>query len=149
VARSVEAARADADAAAAERDVTLVAVAAEVARAYADACSGARQTAVAEESLKIQTQSFSLTEKQYSAGRGSRVEISRARAQLELQVQQVLQGRKAAQVFKVLPDRKERQEVLQALQELLARLVHLRDHLLFNLLTLMQIPQTDMLLTLA
>jgi NodT family efflux transporter outer membrane factor (OMF) lipoprotein len=84
VARSVEAARADADAAAAERDVTLVAVAAEVARAYADACSGARQTAVAEESLKIQTQSFSLTEKQYSAGRGSRVEISRARAQLEL-----------------------------------------------------------------
>lgn len=83
VARSIEAARADADAAAAERDVTLVAVAAEVARAYADACSGARQTAVAEESLKIQTQSFSLTEKQYTAGRGSRVEISRARAQLE------------------------------------------------------------------
>jgi NodT family efflux transporter outer membrane factor (OMF) lipoprotein len=83
VARSIEAARADADAAAAERDVTLIAVAAEVARAYADACSGARQTAVAQESLKIQTQSFSLTEKQYTAGRGSRVEISRARAQLE------------------------------------------------------------------
>ena len=83
VARSIEAARADADAAAAERDVTLVAVAAETARAYADACSGARQYAVAQQSLKIQAQSFSLTEKQYSAGRGSRVEISRARAQLE------------------------------------------------------------------
>jgi NodT family efflux transporter outer membrane factor (OMF) lipoprotein len=83
VSRSIEAARADADAAAAARDVTLVAVAAETARAYAEACSGARQLAVAEQSLKIQTQSFSLTEKQYSAGRGSRVEISRTRAQLE------------------------------------------------------------------
>ena len=44
---------------------------------------GARQYAVAEQSLKIQSQAFSLTEKQYAAGRGSRVEISRSRSQLE------------------------------------------------------------------
>jgi NodT family efflux transporter outer membrane factor (OMF) lipoprotein len=83
VSRSIEAARADADAALAERDVTLVAVAAETARAYADACSGARQLAVAQQSLKIQADAFSLTERQYAAGRGSKVEVSRGRAQLE------------------------------------------------------------------
>ena len=44
-------------------------LAAETARAYADACSGARQLAVAERSLKLQSDSFALTERRVAAGR--------------------------------------------------------------------------------
>ena len=83
VSRSVEAARADAAATEAQRDAVLVSVAAETTRAYADACSAARELAVADNSLKIQAQSFDLTERLYSAGRGTPLDVSRARAQLE------------------------------------------------------------------
>jgi NodT family efflux transporter outer membrane factor (OMF) lipoprotein len=83
VARSIEAAKADTAAAAAARDAVVVTVAAETARAYADACSAARQQAVAENSLKIQSNSFDLTERLYQAGRSSPLDVSRARAQLE------------------------------------------------------------------
>ena len=83
VGRSIEAARADTAAAAAQRDVTLVSVAAETARAYADACSNARQLAVAQNSVKIQSDSFGLTERLYQAGRTSPLDVARARAQLE------------------------------------------------------------------
>lgn len=83
VRRSVEAARADVGAAAAQRDGVAISVAAETARAYADACSTANQLAVAEHSLKIQTDSFGVTERLYSAGRGTPLDVSRARAQLE------------------------------------------------------------------
>ncbi len=83
VSRSVEAARADAASSEAQRDAALVAVAAETTRAYADACSAARELAVADNSLKIQAQSFDLTERLYSAGRGTPLDVSRARAQLE------------------------------------------------------------------
>ncbi len=83
VRRSVEAARADTAAAAAQRDGVAITVAAETTRAYADACSAAAQLAVAERSLKIQTDSFGLTERLYSAGRGTPLDVSRARAQLE------------------------------------------------------------------
>ncbi len=83
VSRSIEAARADADSTAAARDAAIISVAAETARAYADACSIARQLAVAETSLKLQTDSFGLTERLYQAGRGTPLDVARARAQLE------------------------------------------------------------------
>lgn len=83
VTRSIEAARADAAAQAAQRDTVAISVAAETARAYADACSSARQLAVANRSLQIQTDSFSLTERRVSAGRDSPVDAARARAQVE------------------------------------------------------------------
>jgi NodT family efflux transporter outer membrane factor (OMF) lipoprotein len=83
VGRSIEAARADAAAEAAVRDTVLVSVAAETARAYADACSAARQAAVAASSLKLQADSFDLTERRVAAGRDSPLDAARARSQLE------------------------------------------------------------------
>jgi NodT family efflux transporter outer membrane factor (OMF) lipoprotein len=83
VARSIDTARADAAAEAAARDTVAITVAAETARAYADACSGARQLAVAERSLQLQGDSFALTERRVAAGRDSPLDVSRARAQLE------------------------------------------------------------------
>ncbi len=83
VSRSIQAARADAEAQAAARDAVAISVAAETARAYADACSAARQLAVAEKSLKLQSDSFDLTERRVAAGRDSPLDSTRARAQLE------------------------------------------------------------------
>ena len=81
--RLIEAARADADALAAVRDTTRITVAAETARAFADACSSAAQVQVARNSLDVQRQTFDLTERLYTAGRGTPLDVARARAQLE------------------------------------------------------------------
>ena len=77
VGRSIEAARADAAAEAAVRDTVAISVAAETARAYADGCSAARQYAVAEQSLKLQSDSFDLTERRVAAGRDSPLDAAR------------------------------------------------------------------------
>lgn len=83
VKRDIEASRADVAAQEAQRDSVRVSVAAETARAYADACSAARQLAVAEESVRLQTETFDLTTRLAGAGRGTPLDTSRARAQLE------------------------------------------------------------------
>ena len=83
VGRNIGAARAGADAEAAARDAVLISVAAETTRAYADACSAARQLAVATRSLTLQSDSFNLTEKRVAAGRDSPLDAARARAQVE------------------------------------------------------------------
>ena len=83
VGRTIEAARADAAAEAAARDTVAISVAAETARAYADACSAARQYTVAERSLKLQSDSFDLTERRVAAGRDSPLDAARARSQVE------------------------------------------------------------------
>ncbi|WP_416907557.1 MAG: efflux transporter outer membrane subunit [Polymorphobacter sp.] len=83
VTRLVQAARADYEAEAAARDTVRISVAAETARAYADACSSAAQAAVATRSLALQQDSFALTEKRVAAGRDAPLDLARARAQLE------------------------------------------------------------------
>ncbi len=83
VRRSVEAARADTAAQAASRDAVAISVAAETARAYADACSAGARSAVADRSLKLQTDSFAITERRVEAGRDSPLDAARARSQLE------------------------------------------------------------------
>lgn len=83
VRRSIEAARADADAAEAALDVTRVSVAAETARAFADACSANAQIAVARRTLDLQQETFQLTERLLAAGRSTALDVARARAQLE------------------------------------------------------------------
>lgn len=83
VTRSIQAARGDYEAEIAARDTVAISVAAETARAYADACSAANQLAVAERSLKLQQDSFDLTERRVSAGADSPVDAARARAQVE------------------------------------------------------------------
>ncbi|MDP3173221.1 MAG: efflux transporter outer membrane subunit [Phenylobacterium sp.] len=83
VGRSIEAARADEGAAQAAVDVTRIAVAAETARAFADACAANAQIAVARRTLDLQQQTFDLTRRQQDAGRGAGLDVARAGALLE------------------------------------------------------------------
>ena len=83
VKRDIEASRADVAAQVAQRDTTRTSVAAETARAYADACSAALQAGVARKSLTLQLQTVELTENLAFAGRGTPLDTSRARAQYE------------------------------------------------------------------
>ena len=83
VRRDIAASRADVAAQEAQRDTVRTSVAAEIARAYADACSAALQADVARRSLTLQLQTVELTENLALAGRGTPLDTSRARAQYE------------------------------------------------------------------
>ncbi len=78
VSRSVEAARGDAEAYAADLDSTRISVAAETARAYAMACSSAAQAAVAAETVKLQERTLDLTQRLLAGGRGTQREVDQA-----------------------------------------------------------------------
>lgn len=83
VRRAIEASRADADAVQAAFDLTRVTVAAETARAYADACNAGRQLEVARESVRIQGLTFDLTRRRFEGGRGTALDTNQAGALLE------------------------------------------------------------------
>ena len=83
VGSTVRAARADADSAAAALDVVRVSVAAETARAYADACSANAQIAVAERTIELQSDTANLTQRLLEAGSGNGLDTARARSALE------------------------------------------------------------------
>jgi outer membrane protein, multidrug efflux system len=85
VGRSIQAARGDAQAAEAARDAVKVAIAAETARAYADASSAVERLGVAERTLGLLDQVVNLTGKRFEAGRTSRLDLSRATALREQQ----------------------------------------------------------------
>ncbi|MDP3405973.1 MAG: TolC family protein [Brevundimonas sp.] len=82
VGSTIRAARADADAQAAALDVIRVSVAAETARAYADACSANAQILVAERSLALQQDTVDLTQRLLEGGAGTGLDTARARALL-------------------------------------------------------------------
>ncbi|MBY8822361.1 efflux transporter outer membrane subunit [Sphingomonas colocasiae] len=77
VSRSIEAARGDAEAAEGARDAVRVAVAAETARAYADASAAAERLAVAEHTVALIDQTLNVTTKRFEAGRGTRLDVAR------------------------------------------------------------------------
>jgi NodT family efflux transporter outer membrane factor (OMF) lipoprotein len=81
--RAIQAARADEGAAQAAFDVSRITVAAETARAYADACSAGRQLAVAHETVRIQEQTFDLTRRLTEGGRTTALEMGQAGSLLE------------------------------------------------------------------
>lgn len=81
--RAIQAARADTGVAQAAFDVSRITVAAETARAYADACSAGRQLSVARETLRIQEQTFDLTRRMMEGGRGTALETGQAGSLLE------------------------------------------------------------------
>ncbi|HYC94486.1 MAG TPA: TolC family protein [Sphingomicrobium sp.] len=81
--RAIQAARADAGAAQAAFDLSRITIAAETARAYADACSAGRQLAVARGTLAIQEQTFDLTRRLLEGGRATALETGQAGALLE------------------------------------------------------------------
>jgi outer membrane protein TolC len=81
--RAIEAAEADQEAAQAASDLTHVTVAADTARAYADACSAGYQIKVAQRSVELQQKFVGLTGQRVARGRGIALDNSRARSQLE------------------------------------------------------------------
>lgn len=83
VARSIQAARADVQAAQAAIDAARVSVAAETARTYASACSFADRTAVARETADLQAQSLELTNRLYRGGRNTERDLMQARTLYE------------------------------------------------------------------
>lgn len=83
IARAIEAGRADMEAVQAAYDLARITVAAETTRAYVDACANGQQLAVARESLRVQEQTFGLTQRLFEGGRGTALDTSRAGALLE------------------------------------------------------------------
>lgn len=77
--RAAEAAHADEDASAAALDLARVSVAADVARAYVDACAAGHELVVARQSVALQERSLAVTGKLVSAGRGTALDLTRAR----------------------------------------------------------------------
>jgi NodT family efflux transporter outer membrane factor (OMF) lipoprotein len=99
VTRSIEAARGDADAAQAALDAARMAIAAETARTYAQACSFAAQAEVARETVRLQTRTLELTQRLMDAGRGTIRDVDQARVLAEnarAQVPQFEAERRAA-----------------------------------------------------
>jgi NodT family efflux transporter outer membrane factor (OMF) lipoprotein len=82
--RAIEAVEADREGAQAAADLAHVMVAADTARAYADACAAGYQLKVAQQSVDLQGRFVKLTLERTRRGRGIAIDDSRARAQLEL-----------------------------------------------------------------
>lgn len=83
VSRSIEAARADVAAAQAAVDASRVSVAAETARAYAQACGYGAQADVARETETLQARTLDLTQRLFTAGRGTRSQVDQAQVLVE------------------------------------------------------------------
>jgi NodT family efflux transporter outer membrane factor (OMF) lipoprotein len=101
VSRSIEAARGDAQAAAAALDGVRISVAAQVAQSYADACGFAEQADVARETVRLQTNTQQLTQRLYRAGRGTQRDVDQATLLLEQANAQVpaLEAERRAQIY--------------------------------------------------
>jgi NodT family efflux transporter outer membrane factor (OMF) lipoprotein len=78
VRRAIAASRADAQAAAAARDVVRVTVAAETTRAYLQVCALGEQLAVARHSLDVVSHAAEITTRRRQAGAGSQFDVVRA-----------------------------------------------------------------------
>lgn len=83
ITRAIEAAEAEAEASQAAFHAAQVTVAAETARAFAQACAAGYQLRVAQDSATLQQESFELTQRLLDAGRGTALDVSRAGALLE------------------------------------------------------------------
>ncbi|HYI40472.1 MAG TPA: efflux transporter outer membrane subunit [Allosphingosinicella sp.] len=81
--RATEASRADVEAVQAAFDLSRITVAAETARAYADACNFGRQLDVARDSVRIQERTFDLTRRRVEGGRGTALDTAQAGSLLE------------------------------------------------------------------
>lgn len=78
VGRAIEASRADADAADAALEAVRVSVAAETARAYADACAAGSQIEIARRTIELQLDTLDLTTRRLRAGSGSALDVASA-----------------------------------------------------------------------
>ena len=103
VRRSIEAARADAEATAAARDALKVTVAAETARAYAQVCALGEQIAVARHALQVVDRETAITVNRHDAGANTEFDVVRSQA-LDAQVRAAippLEGQRRAALFQL------------------------------------------------
>jgi NodT family efflux transporter outer membrane factor (OMF) lipoprotein len=103
VRRSIEASKADAQAAAAGRDILRITVAAETARAYAQVCTLGEQLAVAHHSLDVVSREAWITQQRHEAGANSEFDVVRAQA-LVAQTRSAippLEGQRRAALFQL------------------------------------------------
>lgn len=82
--RGIEAARADTESVQAALDLTHITVAAETTRAYASVCSVGNELVVARRLVTLQEESLARTRRLVEAGRGTVLDLSRAKAQVEV-----------------------------------------------------------------
>ncbi len=103
VRRTIEAAKADAQASAAAQDLVRITVAAETARAYADACAFHEQADVARQSLQIQQQTFDIAVRQRDAGATSDLDVARAATLLDQTRAQIptLEGQRRSALYQL------------------------------------------------
>jgi len=101
--RATEASRADVAAVQAAFDLARISVAAETARAYADACGFGRQIEVARESVRIQEQTFDLTRRLVAGGRGTALDTGQAGSLMEQTRAQLptLEGERRAALYRL------------------------------------------------
>jgi NodT family efflux transporter outer membrane factor (OMF) lipoprotein len=103
VRRSVEAARADAEAVQAARDTALITVAAETARAYAQVCALGESLEVARRSLDVVSREADITSQRHEAGANAEFDVVRAQG-LVAQVRATippLEGQRRAALFQL------------------------------------------------
>ncbi|WP_019831916.1 efflux transporter outer membrane subunit [Sphingomonas sp. PR090111-T3T-6A] len=101
VSRSIEAARADAQASEASLDGIRISIAAQVAQSYADACGAAMQADVARETASLETETRDLTQRLLDAGRGTQRDVDQANVLVEQANAQVpgFEGERRAQLY--------------------------------------------------
>jgi NodT family efflux transporter outer membrane factor (OMF) lipoprotein len=103
VKRSIEASKADTQAAAAGRDILRITVAAETTRAYAQVCTLGEQLSVAHHSLDVVSREAWITEQRHAAGANSEFDVVRAQG-LVAQVRSAippLEGQRRAALFQL------------------------------------------------
>ena len=103
VRRSIQAARADAQASQAARDLARITIAAETTRAYASLCALGEQVAVARNSVATVSRQAQITANRLAAGAGSRFDLVRAQ-QLVAQAQAAvppLEGQRRAALLEL------------------------------------------------
>jgi NodT family efflux transporter outer membrane factor (OMF) lipoprotein len=103
VRRSIEASRADAQAAIAARDSLRVVVAAETARAYAEVCAVGEELDVERRLLDVVSHEAQITERRHAAGANSEFDVVRAQglvAQVRARVPP-LEGQRRAALFQL------------------------------------------------
>jgi NodT family efflux transporter outer membrane factor (OMF) lipoprotein len=101
VTRSIEAARADTEAAKAALDAARISIAAQVAQSYADACGYAAQADVARDTARLEGRTRDLTQRLLDAGRGTRRDVDQSAVLVEQANAQVpqLEGERRAQLY--------------------------------------------------
>jgi NodT family efflux transporter outer membrane factor (OMF) lipoprotein len=103
VRRSIEAAKADAEAASAGRDALKITVAAETARAYGQICTLGAQLAVARHSLEVVARETEITVQRHDAGGNSHFDVVRSQglvAQVRAEIPP-LEGQRRAAFFQL------------------------------------------------